>query len=244
MKRVVILQPSYLPWIGYFDQINKADVFIFFDDVQFTRRDWRNRNRIKMQSGQADFITIPVQSKGNYLANIDQIHIDNQQEWAKKHLMMFLHNYKRAPFFSPVQERLQSVLTKRYELLADLTIDLIKNIAEYVGIANTTFLTSSKIPVSYQDSTDHLIQLCKAVGATHYLTGDSAKNYLDENRFTYNNLILEYQNYVHPVYPQLWGQFLSHLSIVDLLFNVGHHALDVITPSNVFGIKEDTLPHQ
>ena len=228
MKRVVILQPSYIPWLGYFDQISKSDIFVFYDDVQYTRRDWRNRNRIKLLSGQAHFLTVPVKVKGSYEIPIKDVQIDNTQKWQKKHLNAFVHNYKKASFFEEGFYLLESALSKSFEKLTDLDEHLTKEIASYLGIKTVQYVQSSSLSLSYTDSTDHLIKLCKHFDATHYLTGDSAQDYLDEESFKDNKLILEYHNYHHSVYQQLSGEFISHLSIVDLLFNYGKGALSIV----------------
>ena len=240
MKRVVILQPSYIPWIGYFDQINKADIFVFYDDVQYTRRDWRNRNRIKLSSGNSSFLTVPVSAKGNYDQPINKIKIDFTQKWQKKHINSLFHNYKNTPFFNDVFPILEESILTNYTLLSDFTIALTKKISRYLEIKNTQFIKSYDTHVSYNDSTNHLVKLCKKLEATHYLSGTSAQDYLDESQFQNSSIVLEYHNYVHPQYPQLWGEFISHLSIVDILFNCGKKSLLILqnkqTKTTIFSL--------
>lgn len=227
MKRIVILQPSYIPWLGYFDQIAQADVFLFFDDVQFTRRDWRNRNRIKLRSSQTSLLTVPVQTKGSFHALIRDIKIDYSLPWYHKHKQTLLHNYTTAPYFDEVFLLFSRVVDKKPVFLRDLNVELMVACAEYLGISST-FYFSSDYPVLYETPTLHLVNLCLEFAATHYLTGDSAADYLDEAVFEQKNIIVEYQGYRHPTYTQLWGPFVSHLSILDLMFNEGKNGGQIV----------------
>lgn len=229
MKRVVILQPSYLPWLGYFDQMHKADTFVFFDDVQYTRRDWRNRNRIKLKSGEIKYITVPVKTKGKYDALIKDIEIDNDQDWAQSHVGVIKENYKNAQYFNDFFPRIQEVLLKQHKYLSDLDIESTKAIAELLGIRDTKFALSSDMEANYQSPTGHLVEICKKHNATHYLTGDSAKDYLEEDLFKEAGILLEYHGYTHPVYSQPGNEFTPYLSVIDLLFNEGGDSLEILS---------------
>ncbi|EKD63224.1 MAG: hypothetical protein ACD_51C00316G0019 [uncultured bacterium] len=228
--RVTILQPSYIPWIGYFDQINKSDVFVFFDDVQYTRRDWRNRNRIKTTKGEEKYLTVPVEAKGNYDALIKdiKIHYDNKC-WEKSHLGLIKENYRSAEFFPEVFPILERHLLEKYEYLSDLNCELTRELSEYLGIKHVQFVKSSGLGITnYNDSTEHLVNICKKFNATSYLTGDSAKSYMNEEMFKKENIELKYHGYKHPEYNQLHGKFLPYLSIIDLLFNCGKKSLSIL----------------
>lgn len=227
--RITVLQPSYIPWLGYFDQIKKSDIFVFYDDVLYTKNDWRNRNRIKTEKGTA-WLTIPVDIK-NRLTNhllIKEAAITNNQI-LKKHLKTIEISYKDSPFFENVYSIISPLFTTEYRLLADLDIDLVKTISEYIEIKNVSFLRSSDMNVVNENPTQRLIDICKKLNATHYLTGASAKNYLDEAVFKKNDILLEYQEYKHPTYKQQWGDFVPYLSIIDLLFNEDKRSLDILS---------------
>lgn len=231
MNTLVILQPSYLPWLGYFDQIARADTFVFYDDVQYTRRDWRNRNKIKNSSSQEQLLTIPVETKGRYNAPINEIPIKENTPWREEHLKAIQFNYSKSPHFKKYFPILQEIISTPSSNLADYTIKTTIALTELLGI-ETKFLRSSEIDITYSDPTDHLIQICKKLEATNYLTGAAAQNYLDESAFSKHCVTLEYQNYDHPQYTQLWPEFISHLSIVDLILNEGPNSLKILSQNN------------
>jgi hypothetical protein len=226
----VILQPSYIPWRGYFHQIYKADLFIFYDDIQFDKHGWRNRNQIKTSQGK-QWLTIPVHSQGvvDEKKTINRIRIDWSRPWNKNHWKALTFAYGKAPFFSQSLGFLEPFYNRHDEYLADFTVDLTVAIARAMGIASTRFMRSSELGVSGQ-KTDRLIQILKQVGATHYISGPSAKEYLQEDEFRAAEISLEYMAYDYPEYPQLYPPFDSYISILDLLFMVGDQALSFIVP--------------
>ena len=227
-NRIVILQPSYLPWLVYFDQIAKTDIFVFYDDVLYTKNDWRNRNRIKSPQG-AIWLTIPVSLPGR-IRNQTLINqaVISDLSILKRHLKAIELNYKKALYFSDVYDLLSKIMMKKYLCLADLTIDLTMEISNYLQIKHVTFMRSSSLNIHDSYPTGRLIKLCKYFDADNYLTGASAKNYLDENSFGKSGIILNYQDYKHPIYHQLWGDFIPYLSVVDLLFNHGRNSLEIL----------------
>ena len=224
----VILQPSYIPWRGYFHQIAKADVFVFLDDVQYDKRGWRNRNQIKTPHG-LQWLTIPVHSKGAQTNNvpINDIRIVWEKEWNREHLETIFHAYKKAPYFETFYPMLQEWLAPPYELLADLTIETSIQLARYLGITNTRFLRSSAMPVDGV-KTERLIHLIEKVGADHYISGPSARDYIEESVFRSHGVSLEYMQYDYPPYPQLYSPFEANVSIIDLIFMTGENALEYI----------------
>ncbi len=224
--RVVVLQPSYLPWLGYFDQIERADTFVFYDDVQYDKNSWRNRNRIKTSQG-GQWITVPVLTKHRFGANINEIEINNNTPWASKHLKMLAQNYSKGPYFKEYIGLFESIYSREWMKLADLDIELVESISKVLGI-NTEFVLSSELNVK-GDRLERLMDICLKLGADRYLTGNSAKDYMDEEAFAARGIEVEYQDYRHPDYPQLYGEFVSHLSIVDLLFNCGPQSLSIIS---------------
>jgi WbqC-like protein family len=222
---VVILQPSYIPWRGYFDQIRRADLFIFYDDVQYDKHGWRNRNQIKTSQGK-QWITIPVHSKGvTEGIPIKDIRIDWSKTWSKKHLNALTTAYAKAPFFASYQPWLESVYGRRDEFLADFTIDTTVELAGMLGIRSTKFRRSSEIPGIDGQKTDRLIQILKHVGAKHYLSGPSARDYVERDKFDEAGITLEYIQYDYPGYPQLHPPYDPFVTVLDLLFMVGEEAL-------------------
>lgn len=230
--KCVILQPSYIPWRGYFHQIQKADLFIFYDDVQYDRRGWRNRNKIKTANGSI-WLTIPVFSKG-FQTNqtpINQIRVSSEDDWEKKHLSSFRHSYGKAPFFNDYLSFAEKLYANPPGLLADFTIETTVALARELGIEKTKFMRSSSIPAEGQ-KTDRLLSILKTVGATHYISGLAAKDYMESEKFSAAGISLEYMVYDYPEYPQLYPPFDPQVSILDLLFMTGGEACKYIWEQN------------
>jgi hypothetical protein len=225
MTTVVVLQPSYLPWLGYFDQIYRSDVFVFYDDVQYDKHGWRNRNKIKTPNGW-QWLTVPVQRK--FGQKIYEARISYQTPWIRKHLKSIQVNYCKAPYYNrDIERRLEEVYFKMWDYIADLDIELIKLICEILGIKGKKFVRSKDLGIKGERS-ERLLKICQLFKADAYLTGQSAKNYLNEELFRENGIEVIYQNYKHPVYPQLYGEFIPYLSIIDLIFNCGPESLEIL----------------
>jgi len=220
----VILQPSYIPWRGYFHQIKKADLFIFYDDVQYDKHGWRNRNRIKTKQG-CQWITIPVYSKGVVEKGIpiNQVKINWNDNWNEKHWRTIQQAYSKAPYFDQLVTLLEPFYRQRPDFLADFTIELTVVLARQLGIQHTRFIRSSSIQAAGA-RTDRLIAILKSVGATHYISGPSARNYLEEEKFISAGISLEYMEYHYPEYPQLYPPYDENVSIIDLLCMTGPEA--------------------
>lgn len=222
--KCVILQPSYIPWRGYFDQINKADVFVFYDDVQYDKRGWRNRNQIKTRRGK-QWLTIPVFSRGAQTEQIpiNQVRIVWDKAWNQDHRKALQHSYSKSPHFHRYDPLLEQFYTRRDEFLADFTIDFTVALARELGISHTRFLRSSELDVEGR-KTDRLIAILKKLGADHYLSGPSAQEYIEEDKFSEAGVGLEFMLYDYPEYPQLYPPYDPHVSILDLLFMTGSDA--------------------
>jgi hypothetical protein len=222
MKKVAILQSNYIPWKGYFDLIAAVDEFILYDDMQYTRRDWRNRNQIKTPQG-VQWLTIPVQVKGRYHQKIRETEIDGS-EWSSAHWKALAQNYRRSPHYDEIAawlEPLYSSAPDRY--LSGLNRRFIEAVCTYLGIQ--TRITNSWDFTSLEGKTERLVDLCLQACATEYISGPSAKDYIDESMFSDSGIKLtwfEYSDY--PVYPQLWGEFTHNVSIIDLIFNCGKNS--------------------
>jgi len=222
LKRVAIVQSCYIPWKGYFDLVNGVDEFVLYDDRQYTRRDWRNRNRIKTAQGTI-WLTIPTQSKGKYTQRIDETLVEGR-DWRRKHWKTLETSYRSAPFFAelaPVFEPLY--LEGDEERLSLINRTFIEAICRVLGIP-TRITFSSEYPAE-GDRTERLVSLCRLTGATTYLSGPSARAYLDEDAFAAHGIGVVYADYEgYPAYPQLHGPFEHEVSVLDLLFNTGPDA--------------------
>lgn len=228
--KCVILQPSYIPWRGFFDQIARADVFVFYDDVQYDKHGWRNRNRIKTHQGPI-WLTIPVFSKGAVSQHllINQVEINNQKPWTDKHLSTLKQAYGKAPYFNRYIDLLERYFKNPPQMLADFNIDLSIALARELGIHHTRFIRSSELKVGGQ-KTDRLIVILEKLGANHYISGPSARNYIQPEKFAAAGIQLTYMQYNYPEYPQLYPPYDPQLSILDLLFMTGPEAMSYIQP--------------
>jgi hypothetical protein len=223
--KCVILQPSYIPWRGYFDQVHEADVFVFYDDVQYDARGWRNRNRVKSPRG-SQWLTIPVLHRGSQRLDtpIAQIEICWDRDWARRHWTTLTHLYGGAPHFERYRPMLERLFASRPKLLADFTIELTRAIAGELDPGETRFLRSSRISRPHARKTDDLLSILDRVGADTYVTGPSARDYLDVERLEQAGIETRFMSYDYPDYPQLYPPFDGHVSILDLLFMVGPEA--------------------
>ncbi len=221
-KKVAILQSNYIPWKGYFDMIAAVDEFILYDDMQYTRRDWRNRNQIKTPQG-VQWISVPVKVKGKYDQTIRETEIDGA-DWAELHWKTIAQNYRKAPHFAEIAAIFEPLYRQcQYTHLSVLNRKLIEAVCNYLGIA--TKISNSWDYQLIDGKTERLADLCRQVGGTEYISGPAAKDYIDERCFTEQNIKLSWFSYTgYPEYPQLWGDFAHGVSILDLLFNCGKDA--------------------
>lgn len=222
MKRVAIVQSNYIPWKGYFDLIASVNEFVLYDDMQFTRRDWRNRNKIKTPQG-VQWLSVPVKVKGRYTQTIRETEIDGT-EWAGDHWKAISLNYRRAPFFPEIASWLEPMyLGHQYSMLSNLNRALIEAICTYLGIS--TVIRDSHEFVLVEGKSDRLAELSAQLGAREYVSGPSARGYIDPECFARRGVSVSWFDYSgYPVYPQLWGEFVHEVSILDLLFNCGQSA--------------------
>jgi hypothetical protein len=234
MCTIAVMQPTYLPWIGYFGMIDMADVFIFYDDVQFVKQSWQQRNRIKTQDGWI-WLVVPVFQ--NFGQKINQVKINNNQNWPKKHWKSIQYNYSKAPFFNEYMAFIEEIYEKEWDYLADLNITLIKRISEFLGL-DTEFMLSSELRGVEGTKTDRLINILKLIGADEYLTAPATKAYIEPEKFKGNDIMLYWYEFNHPTYKQLYGDFVPHLSVIDLLFNTGGESINVIREGEENAVKE------
>jgi WbqC-like protein family len=221
-KTVAIVQSCYIPWKGYFDLINSVDEFILYDDRQFTRRDWRNRNRIKTPTG-TKWLTIPVQTKGQYHQRIDETKISNPG-WGETHWKTLRHNYASAPCFADYCDFVADLYrAANDERLSAVNHYFLCALCELLGIR--TPLTWSTAYQAEGNRTERLVSLCRAAGATHYVSGPNARDYLDESQFHAAGIRLAYFDYGgYPEYEQPHPPFDHAVTIIDLLLCTGEQA--------------------
>lgn len=226
MKRVAILQSNYIPWKGYFDLIASVDEFVLYDDMQFTRRDWRNRNLIKTPTG-LKWLTIPVQVKGKYHQKICETQVESPG-WAADHWKSIEANYRRAPHFGSEADWLAPLyLGPQADDLSGINRAFLTAICERLQIA--TRITQSSGYLLADERSERLASICEQAGAGVYVSGPAARDYLDESVFHRRGIAVEWFDYSgYPAYPQLWGPFEHGVTVLDLLFNTGASAAEYL----------------
>jgi WbqC-like protein family len=221
-KRVAIVQSAYIPWKGFFDLANSVDELILLEDAQYTRRDWRNRNRIKTPRG-LRWLTIPVKSKGRYLQRIDEVEVSDQG-WRGDHWRTLVHSYSRAPCFERYRERLEELyLGSAEDRLSAINRRFIEAVLDLLGIRTRISLSTDYGEGGRRSA--RLVSLCRESGATKYLSGPTARSYLDKDLFAGAGIGVDYMDYSgYPEYPQLHPPFEHKVSIIDLLVHTGPEA--------------------
>lgn len=220
MKSIAIMQPTYLPWIGYLAMVDRVDEFVFLDSVQFARRSWQQRNKIRNSNGQELMLTIPVEKRGLRDQRIDEAHIQYGPDFPEGHIRAITANYGRSPHFSRYAPELFDLLRAETAGLADLTIALTRWLMTAFGIATPT-LRSRDIPAGGQKA-ELLADLCLRRDAGHYVSAPGSQGYLNESdAMQRRGIAISYHHYRHPEYAQGKQPFLSHLGAIDLLFHCG-----------------------
>lgn len=224
--RIGILQPGYLPWLGFFEQMRKSDVFVIYDDVQYDKESWRNRNRIKIANG-IQWLTVPVMVNLETHPLVYEVKIDNKTNWRKKHLFSIRQNYSKAPYFKNYIDIFEEAYSKEWEYLAEIDIYFILKLAECLGMKDKKPIRSSSLNIK-GGRIERLINICKLFNADTFYEGAAGKNYIDDTQFLRHGIKVEFQDYKHPVYKQLYGDFVPYLSVIDLLFNHREESLAIL----------------
>lgn len=220
---VAIHQPQYLPWLGYFDKIDKADIFVLLDDVQYKKNEWQNRNKIRTSSGW-QWITVPVRYR--FGRKINQVKIDNNRDWRRNHYKSLSMHYQKAPYFQDYVPFLKRAYAQDWGYLVDICSYFIGYLVSVLGIT-TRLVRSSQLRVTGNRS-DRLVNICKELGADTYLSGQGAKTYLNLRQFKKEAIKVSFQDFVHPSYKQAYKEFEPFMSIIDLMFNCGAESLQVL----------------
>jgi hypothetical protein len=226
------MQPTYYPWLGYFDMMDQCDKFILLDDVQLVKRSWQVRNRIKTASGPI-FLSIPIKKTlSRDDCTINQAEINNDTDWQAKHLNSIKHSYSRSGYFKEVLPLIESVMDIELKFLGEFNSNLIRSIASAIQIKSEIIITSEIKGIEGKKD-ERLTSICKNIGADKYLSPQGSADYLESEtpggKLSSSGIEVYYHNYTHPVYPQLYDEFIPFMCIIDLLFNVGFkNALQVI----------------
>jgi len=224
MMLVAIHQPQYLPWLGYFDKMDRADAFCYLDNVQYKKNEWQNRNRLKTAQGW-QWLTVPV--KYRFPQKIIEVTVNEAVHWQHKHIQALITNYKKAPYFNDYFPVIESALKHDFKNIGDLNIHMITRVREILGIHSKPVVRGSEIPLS-DDPTGRLVDICKYFGGDTYLAGQDGTKYMEMDQFGKSGIKVATQEFEHPEYPQCFGDFQSHLSIIDLIFNCGPESLKII----------------
>lgn len=226
MTRVAIMQPTYLPWLGYFGLMQSVDLFVVLDSVQFAKRSWQQRNQIKTMNGPL-WLSVPVLSKGKREQLISEVEIDYSQDFPRSHQKTLEMNYRKSAYFDSLSPQLFAMLGADNKYLAGLTINSILWIRDVLGIT-TPIRFASEFEMGGTKA-DLLASLCEQAGATEYISPPGSKDYLDESdAFAKRGIPLSYFEFKHPEYPQRFGDFLPYMSVVDMLFNCGPESASAI----------------
>ncbi len=224
-------QPVYLPWLGLFHKISLADKFVIFDTVQYLKKDWNNRNQIKTAQGPA-WLTVPVLTHGKFDQALTEVVINNTVDWRKKHLKSIELNYRKAHFFDRYIDFFRQIYNQEWQRLVDLNEALLRYFLKELKIEVEIHYGHDLGLEGYKS--DLVLDMCRKMNAEVYIFGALGRNYAEVEKFEESGIKVMFQDYHHPSYPQLWGEFVSHLSVIDLLFNVGSEkALEIIKQRNI-----------
>ena len=220
--KVAIVQPSYFPWRGYFSLLASVDVFVFLDDVQYTRRDWRNRNKFEINK-RADWLTVPVKSHDRE-TKINKIEINPETNWQENHLKTFQYNYFKTQFFKEANQLFAQIRLDYGNLLSNLTIETSKCIAQYLDL-KVEFFNSSNLGIEANSPSERLALITSELGGNSYLSGPSAVNYLDFSHFEKRKIQVSFKNHTYKPYPRADHDPLDALSILDLISFHGKYSI-------------------
>lgn len=235
---ISIHQPAYLPWLGYFHKIFLSDIFVFFDTTQFEKNSFINRNRIKTPPG-STWLTVPVGLKNHLTKEIREIEIVVDQKWRARHWKAIELNYKKAKYWDVYSKELEKLYQEEYGKISDLCYDQLLLFLDWLEIT-TKIIKSSDLKPFNTKKLQLVLDICRDLGATSYVSGQLGRDYIDNNKFHDGGIKLYFQDYHHPEYEQLWGnEFLPYMCILDLVFNEGPKSRDIILYNNV--VKQDLL---
>lgn len=224
-------QPAYIPWLGYFHKIILSDVFIILDNVQFEKNSFINRNKLKSSNGET-WITVPLKMNGHMDKMISDMEVDNSKHWNKKHWNTIYLNYKKADYFKVYQDQLEQIYLKERTSLIEITDEITKFILEVLEI-DTKIIYQSELKIESKKQ-ELIMEICKKMQGDLFIFGEQGKNYVNKEYFQKNKIDVYFQEYFHPRYNQLWGDFIPNLGIFDVIFNEGgKKAKEIIISQNI-----------
>ena len=221
---VAVHQPQYLPWLGYFNKVDRADIFVLLDNVQFKKNEWQNRNRIKAAQGW-QWLTVPVMYR--YPQLINEVLINYRANWQHKQRQAILSNYKKAPHYDRLEGFFEEIFSSSWQFISQLNIQIVRKLAKILGI-DTPIYVASELGEFPQDPDERLIAITKHFGSDTYLAGAGGREYMDLEKYSKSGIKVLFQDFQHPVYSQLFGGFEPFMSVIDLIFNHGDKSLMII----------------
>ncbi|MFB3925676.1 MAG: WbqC family protein [Syntrophales bacterium] len=221
---VSVHQPQYLPWLGYFDKMSRADSFVLLDTVQFKKNEWQNRNRIKTANGW-QWLTVPVLYRFPQL--IMEVEINNRDKWQHRQKQALISNYRKAPFWSDMEPFFESIFVPEWKNISILNIHTVKELASILGI-RTPLYVASELGDFPEDPDERLIAITKHLGGDTYLAGSGGKEYMNLEKYAEHGIHVIFQEYRHPVYRQVFGAFEPFMSVIDLILNYGKESINVL----------------
>ena len=222
---IAVHQPQYLPWLGYFDKIDRADIFVLLDNVQFKKNEWQNRNKIKTADGW-QWLTVPVMYR--FPQMINEVEINNKERWQHKQRQTIVSNYKRASCWNFLEVFFEDLLQSHWQTISQLNIYVVKKLVEILGIKTPLFIASEMEQLP-EDPDERLIAITKYYGADTYLAGSGGRDYMNMEKYEENGIKVVFQDYRHPVYNQLFGDFLPFMSVIDIMYNHGNESLTILS---------------
>lgn len=230
MKKISIHQPEHLPWLGFIHKVMSVDEFVLLDNVQFEKNYFQNRNKIRTDKGW-QWITVPVK-KFQHNQKINEIEISYDHEWQSKNINRIKQHYAKARYFNEYFPEFEKIYRTKFKLLRDLNIELIKFLLDKFGIHTKLYISSELLDNVGQGGTEVNLNISKRLNADIYLSGPFGKNYLDISKFEKENIKVEFQDFKHPIYKQVYEPFIPNMSSIDLLFNYGPKSLSILTGEN------------
>ncbi len=224
--KVSIHQPMYLPWLGLFDRINQSDIFVLLDNVAYSKNYYINRNKIKTKNG-CIWLTVPVLSKGSFGQLINEVRVNNSLKWQEQHWKSMYYSYKDAKYFLNYSDFFEKFYSNRQEYLFDIINESFEFLLKSLKI-KAKIVKSSMLKAKGKKE-ELILNICKELGADEYLSGPSGNDYLNADLWKQNNIKLEFHNFSHPTYNQLYKGFCENMSVIDLLFNHGEESLKIIS---------------
>ena len=227
MTTVTIHQPNYLPWIPFFTKIYNSDIFIIYDNAQYKKNEFMNRNKIKTPIGQT-YLTIPIKSKESYLKPINLVKLPSNSNWKRKHIASITANYSKSPFFNVFFPIISKIIKKDFVNICELNYNLIMSVIDYLEIKTKVLLSSELNIDTNKDASEKLVEMVGFVGGKKYLSGSYGKDYINQEIFFKNDIEILFMDNEFKHYNQQWVGFIEGLSILDAIFNIGKETLNIL----------------